>query len=334
MRGASDDEYNSIEDFTHIDRRQFCRRSLATVALGALAQSTLRTARAAEPAKTNKQASRYVDVHTHLGTVWSGGEQLTAEALLRWMDTADIAQAVVLPLVSPESSSYPITTDFVLAETKPFRDRLIPFCSIDPRTSYRGGVQGLLDMLKRYTDAGARGFGEHKPGVAIDDPRNMALYAACAELKLPLLFHLDEQRNTDAPGLPGLERVLKEFPESVFIGHGPGWWASISGQVAKADLGGYPKGEVTPGGAIDRLMEKYPGLYGDLSAGSGAQAISRDLKFGREFLIRRQDRLMFGTDFLAPGQDVPQLELFAKIDLPEKAAAKIFRENARRVLKT
>jgi predicted TIM-barrel fold metal-dependent hydrolase len=240
---------------------------------------------------------------------------------------------VVLPLVSPESSSYPISTDYVLSETKSFRDRLIPFCSIDPRTSYRGGAKGLLEMLRRYVELGAKGFGEHKPGVAIDDPRNMSLYAACAELKLPVLFHLDEQRNTDAPGLPGLERVLKEFPQGVFIGHGPGWWASIAGNVTKADLGGYPKGEVAPGGTIDRLMDKYPNLYGDLSAGSGAQAISRDAKFGREFLIRRQDRLMFGTDFLAPGQDVPQLELFAMIDLPKEAAANIFRENARRVIK-
>jgi predicted TIM-barrel fold metal-dependent hydrolase len=69
-----------------------------------------------------------------------------------------------------------------------------------------------------------------------------------------------------------------------------------------------------------------------LSAGSGASAITRDPKFGREFLIRRQDRLMFGTDFLAPGQDVPQLELFAKLDLPADAAEKIFRANARRLL--
>jgi len=315
-----------------VNRRQFCRSAAAAVALATVPQGSSRCARATDSKKPVNQY-RYIDVHTHLGTVWSGGEQLTAEALLRWMDAADIGQAVVLPLVSPESSSYPISTDFVLSETKPYRDRLIPFCSIDPRTSYRGGPKGLQDMLKRYTDAGARGFGEHKPGVAIDDPRNMALYAACAALKLPVLFHLDEQRNTDAPELPGLERVLKEFPESVFIGHGPGWWASIAGSITKADLGGYPKGEVAPGGAIDRLMDKYPGLYGDLSAGSGAQAISRDAKFGREFLIRRQDRLMFGTDFLAPGQDVPQLELFAKIDLPEKAAAKIFRDNARRVLK-
>ena len=66
---------------------------------------------------------------------------------------------------------------------------------------------------------------------------------------------------------------------------------------------------MTPGDAIDTLMNKYPNLYGDLSAGSGANAISRDKKFGRAFLIRCADRLMFGTDFLAPGQPVPQFEI-------------------------
>ena len=165
-------------------------------------------------------------------------------------------------------------------------------------------------MLRKYIDMGAKGFGEHKPGIAFDDPRNMAVFAACAEAGLPVLFHLDNQRNTDKPGLPGLEKVLQQNPKCTFIGHGPGWWASISGNLAQNELAGYPKGKVSPGGAIDRLMSKYPNIYGDLSAGSGANSISRDLKFGREFLIRRADRIMFGTDFLAPKQPVPQFELF------------------------
>jgi predicted TIM-barrel fold metal-dependent hydrolase len=227
-----------------------------------------------------------------------------------------------------------LTNEFVLAQTEPHRDRLIPFCCIDPRTSYNGGIKGLVEMLRRYVDAGAKGFGEHKPGVPIDDPRNMALYAACEELQLPLLFHLDNLRNTDAPGLPGLAKALAAHPGCNFIGHGPGWWASISGGVTARDLGGYPKGPVAPGGAMDALMEKFPNLYADLSAGSGAGAISRDLDFGREFLVRRQDRVMFGTDFLSPGQGVPQFELFEKtLKLPSEVAAKIERENARKLLK-
>jgi predicted TIM-barrel fold metal-dependent hydrolase len=188
-------------------------------------------------------------------------------------------------------------------------------------------------MLKRYVDQGARGFGEHKPGVTIDDPRNMTIYAACGQLGLPILFHLDEQRNMDAPGLPGLERALKQNPTTHFIGHGPGWWASISGNVTAADLARYPDGPVAAGGAIDRLMDAYPNLHGDLSAGSGAGAITRDMNFGREFLIRRADRLMFGTDFLSPGQEVPQIALFRQLDLPEEVQNKVFRDNARRLLK-
>jgi len=313
-------------DTTHtVSRRRFCRIFAGGAAFGLLGAGAYAQRREAP-------AGRYVDVHTHLGQTWNSTEPLSAEQLLRWMDAAGIAQAVVLPLINPEASSYPLTTDYVLGQTRPHRDRLIPFCSIDPRTSFRGGRQGLVDMLKRYLDAGAKGFGEHKPGLPIDDPRNLAIYAACAELKLPLLFHLDNERNTDKPGLPGLELALRAAPDCPFIGHGPGWWASISGDATQADLGGYPRSKPTPGGAIDRLMEKYPNLYGDLSAGSGVRAITRDLDFGREFFIRRADRLMFGTDFLAPGQEVPQLELFGSIELPEEVQRKVYRENARKLL--
>jgi predicted TIM-barrel fold metal-dependent hydrolase len=307
-----------------LTRRTFCQAA----AVGALSLA----ARAAS-AQDKFPKGKYVDMHTHIGQTWTHTQPLSAEELLRWMDAHDIAQAVVLPLTSPESSSYLITSDFVLAETKPFRNRLIPFCSIDPRTSYTGGAKGLLDMLKRWIDLGAKGFGEHKPGVNFDDPRNMALYAACNELKFPLLFHIDNQRNMDKTGLPGLENAIKANPDVNFIGHGPGWWASISGGISEAELGGYPKGKVNPGGAIDTLMDKYPNIYADLSAGSGAGAIDRDLAFGREFLIRRADRVCFGTDFLAPAQGVPQFELFEqKLTLPEEVQAKIFRNNARKLL--
>lgn len=311
------------------DQKPTRRNFIAGLAAAtALAPFSSPRARAVEPS-----AGRYFDMHTHLGQTWNSTDVLTAEALLRWMDAHSIAQAVVLPLVSPEASSFPLTSDFVLAQTKPYRDRLIPFCSIDPRTSYRGGLKGLIDMLKVYIDAGAKGFGEHKPGIAVDDPRSLLIYEACGEVGLPLLFHLDNQRNTDKPGLPGLAKALAHAPNCIFIGHGPGWWASISGSAQQGDLGGYPKGKVTPGGAIDALMDKSPNIYGELSAGSGANSISRDLEFGRDFLIRRQDRVMFGTDFLSPGQGVPQFDLFEKkLELPEEIEAKILRDNARKLL--
>jgi predicted TIM-barrel fold metal-dependent hydrolase len=315
-----------------LNRREFSK-SLTTFSIAGLAGGlTLPTLYAAE--SKNKKASKYIDMHTHIGTTWNGNKELTPKGLLDWMDKHDVEKAVLLPLVSPESSSFLLLTEPALKAAKDHPDRFIPFCSIDPRTSVRGGLKGFVSVIKAWVDQGAKGFGEHKVGLNFDDPLMMTVYAACQEVGIPLLFHMDTQRGKDEPGLPRLEHALATFPKLNFIGHGPGWWASISGDIkTKKDLGSYPKGPVALGGAIDRLMAKYPNIYGDLSAGSGANSISRDKAFGREFMIRRQDRLMFGTDYLQPGQPVPQFELFDSLDLPKNVQAKIFKKNAQRVLK-
>lgn len=309
-------------------RRDFVRGAAAAAAAASMPALLPAQESAAKP------KGKYIDVHTHIGQTWNHQEPLSVKALLEWMDEHEIAQACVLPLTSPEASGYLITVDYVLQETKPHRDRLIPFCSIDPRTTYTHQRHGLRYIIKKWVDAGAKGFGEHKPGVAVDHPGNREIYAVCNEMKLPLIFHLEggkEPRNFDKPGLPGLEAMIKEFPDVNFIGHGPGWWASISGDVTE-DLSGYPKKPVAPGGAIERLMDKYPNIYGDLSAGSGNNALARDLEFAKGFIARRQDRLMFGTDYLSPGQKVGQFETLSGLDMPADVQAKIFRDNARRVI--
>src|SRR5580698_934021 len=145
-----------------LTRRSFTR-ACASTALLALTAPPINTARAAEPLPKGK----FVDIHTHLGQTWNTTKDLTAEDLLKWMDDHEVAQAVVLPLVSPESSSYLLTTESILAKTQPHRDRLIPFCCIDPRTSFSGGPKAVQAMLQKYVDQGAKGFGEHKNGLPI-----------------------------------------------------------------------------------------------------------------------------------------------------------------------
>ncbi len=317
-----------------ITRRQFIPRALATTAGYAVVSSQVIAGE--ETSGTGSQQG-YFDIHVHLTQRWYGEKHglLTATHLLHWMDAHEIERAAVLPLVSPESFWYPITTEYVLSETQPYRDRLIPFCAIDPRAlaTHLTDRQQVIDMLARYRDAGARGFGEHKPALAIDDANSMRLYDACSELKLPVLFHLDNKANMDRPGLPGLAKVLGSFPELPFIGHGKGWWASISGGLQQADLHvGYAKGPVVQGGAIDLLMDRFTNLYGDLSS-SGAHAVLRDRKFGQEFLIRRADHLLFGTDYYSLTQrDFQQFELHDTFHLPPDVQRKIFHENADHLL--
>ena len=310
-----------------IARRTFVGQSLAM----AFAMSNF--LRAAD----DRTRPEYLDIHVHLAQQWYGEKHgaLTATQLLRWMDANQIEQAAVLPLVSPEAFWYPVTTEFVLRETEPFRDRLIPFCAIDPRVigTHLTDQQQLVDMLLRYRDAGARGLGEHKPQLAIDDPLSMRLYEAASKVKLPVLFHMDNKANMDRPGLPGLAKTLAAFPDLPFIGHGKGWWASIAGGLTQEDLHvSYPEGPVQPGGAIDKLMDQFPNLYGDLSS-SGAHAMLRDREFGQEFLVRRADRLLFGTDYYDLTQrEFLQFSLFDAFTLPSDVQRKISRENSQRLL--
>ena len=203
------------------------------------------------------------------------------------------------------------------------------------RTGHVAGVKGLIEILKRYQDAGCKGLGEHKTGLHFDAPQQMYLYEACDTVGFPILFHLDDIRNPDTPGLPRLENVLKTFPELPLIGHAAGFWASISGDATFEDFGRYPNvpTPVAPGGALDRLMEKYPNLYGDLSEPGGEKAIARDLKFGREFIIRHADQLLFGTDVLMPEQQIPQFTLLDSLKLPEEVQYKIYRGNAIKLLR-
>ena len=144
-----------------------------------------------------------------------------------------------------------------------------------------------------------------------------------------MLLHFQHDRyNTSYERFP---RILEKFPKVNFIGHAQTFWANIDAKHPDQKML-YPKGPVTAGGLTDKYLSDYPNLFGDLSAGSGHNALNRDLEFTRSFIARRQDRLMFGTDYLSPGQKVPQFELFDKLALAPDVQARIFSDNARRVI--
>jgi predicted TIM-barrel fold metal-dependent hydrolase len=161
----------------------------------------------------------------------------------------------------------------------------------------------------------------------------MTLYEACQTVGLPVLFHLDDIRCIDEAGFPHLKKVLETFPQLPLIGHECGFWAGISGDCTADDLHGYPKRPVVPGGAIDKLMDAHRNLYCDLSGPGGVGAFQRDPEFGRRFLLRWADRVLFGTDYLATGQDIPHFAFFESLELPDDVKYKIYRGNAIRLLK-
>ena len=206
-----------------------------------------------------------------------------------------------------------------------FPDFFVPFCMIDPREA---------DFDRRfddYVEKGFRGYGEMKLRLRVDNDDCKRVYARCAEVGWPVLFHMDRALKPGGQwymtNVKRLEPVLDEFPDTIFIGHGPGWWAEISGDADEA-LVPYPDGPVTEGGRLPRLLREYDNLYADISAGSGHRALSRDPDFGRQFVLDLQDKLLYGTD----NYDTKHQELLRSMDLPEEVFAKITRENATRLV--
>jgi hypothetical protein len=91
------------------------------------------------------------------------------------------------------------------------------------------------------------------------------------------------------------ERYIETFPTVKFIGHAIDWWGAIDRNYS-LEKGNYPRGRVTPRGLTDQWLTRYPNLYCDLSATSGDTSLLRDPDFAKDFVIRHQNKIMFGTD--------------------------------------
>ena len=88
--------------------------------------------------------------------------------------------------------------------------------------------------------------------------------------------------------------VLKAHPQTRFIGHADAFWANVSADYRNEAA--YPTGPIVRGGVTDRWLGDYPNLFGDISANSGNNALSRDPEFTADFLARHQGKLLFGSD--------------------------------------
>lgn len=287
-----------------------------------------------------------IDIHAHIGRVGRRrADTLSAEQLVAKMDAWGIERACVLPLADcPEGWYLHNTTDDVLAACERHPDRLIPFCLVDPRFGDATADTDFGDLLAEYKERGCVGLGEFIPSLYFDDPRCLNLYRQAGEAGLPVLFDMTATLEhgygvVDDPGLPRLERALRECPDTIFVGHGPAFWSEVSADVPEAERGGYPSGPVKREGAVPRLLAACPNLWADLSAGSGHNALTRDPAFGLEFLDRFQDKLLFGTDVLRHDQgeaDVPIIGTLRRIHaegrLSDAAFQQIAHANATRLL--
>ncbi len=284
----------------------------------------------------------YIDIHAHAyrKPCPFPNRFATPEELLPLYDKIGIEKAVLLPLVSPEVY-LPQSNDDILEMAEKWPDRFIPFCNVDPRALTNNYDAPLGDLLRYFRDRGCRGIGEVMPNIPFLHPLALNLFKHVQEVGFPLIFDGSTIKPGyglyDDPGLPQLERCLQLFPILIFLGHGPPFWAEIARLETPMSRAGYPKGKVEEEGVVPKLMRKYPNLWGDLSSGSGYNALTRDPDYGVKFLNEFQYRLAFCTDICYPDATpaLPALlENFKKQDLLSEAVfEKIAPGNAIRLLK-
>lgn len=278
-----------------------------------------------------------IDAHNH--PEWHGH---TIERFIENMDTNRIDITWLLTWEAPEDeyspsllSSIPhrekygpIPFNKVVEYIKQKPDRFIPGYAPDPRRPE--AIDLLAGAISLY---GVRIYGELKLRMMYDNPDALRMFRFCGKKGLPVVVHIDYEFETGVSyprpswwyggGIEAFERAIIKCPETIFVGHGPGFWAHISGDD-KFDKEVYPSGKVIEGGKIVEMLRKYPNLYCDVSAFSGLNALKRDIEFGKKFILEFQDRIMFARDYF----DSKHKEFFDSLGLAKKILDKIYYKNA------
>lgn len=197
------------------------------------------------------------------------------------------------------------------------------------------GLPGARAEIERWLKRGALGIGEQKFKVDCDSPAIEEVAELAREYWVPVLLHF--QHNTYNLHIERFHKILEKFPRVNFIGHAQTWWSNIDKNSDQKTM--YPAGKVAPGGLTDRLLTEYPNMYGDLSAGSGSNALNRDPEFTRGFLERHQDKLLFGSDCedlagTGPGCTGAQIiETVRRLASSKAIERKLLYENAKKMFR-
>jgi len=316
-----------------------------------------------------KPAFPAIDVHNHLG---GGAEFLTAErvnAYLQVMD--DCGVDTVVNLDGGWDDELQQTLD-ALDNAHPGRFltfALLNFDGIDEE----GWTAREVERLRQSFNKGAKGLKIHK-GLGLtfryadgrlmpaDDPKLDPIWHLCGELHRPVMIHtsdpaafftpldrfnerwheLNEHSNwlffgdkfpAQAVLLAQFTHVVEKHPETTFIG---------------AHFGNYAEDLQTVG----QWLDKYPNLYIDIDA--RISELGRQPYSARRFIIKYQDRVMFGTDTTPRAEAFRIYYRFLETDdeyfdaapshhrqgfwniygifLPREVLEKVYRTNAQRVL--
>ncbi len=305
----------------------------------------------------------FIDVHNH-----QPASRMTAEESAKLVADMDGLNMAVMVNLSGGSGE---TFQKGWAALGRHPRRFAQFANVDfEKISEPGFGENAARQLEADVRNGARGlkvfknlgmFLKDKDGsrVRTDDPRLDPIWAKCAELGIPVLIHTGEpvafwepfdrfnerwlelkefpNRRRDSPQFAPFEQTLGEqhnvfrrHPRTVFINAHLGW---LGHDLAR----------------LGKLMDELPNMYTEI--GAVLHELGRQPRMAREFLIRHQDRVLFGKDIWAPEeyhvyfrtlQTADEYFPYYRkrhafwrlygLDLPDEVLKKIYYQNALRII--
>lgn len=269
-------------------RRKFLSASVATLAAGGC--------RLSDHAASTKapRAEPILDIHQHLP--YSGR---TGEELLKHQKLMGVTHTVLLPAGSPVARPStlmgkanglfgagvdPNPTAYAFARQHP--GKVWFFANEVP------DLPNAREEIEKQLKLGAIGIGEVKFILDCDSVHLQRIYELAGAYQVPILMHFS--REGFNKGIERFYKMLEKYPRVNFIGHARTFWANVDKNCDQEI--DYPKTPVTPGGITDRYLSDYPNMWGDISAGSGQNSLTRDEGHARWFVNKHQNKIVFGSD--------------------------------------
>lgn len=252
--------------------------------------------------------------------------------LLSWETPKDEYDHTYCNKITPGVGDYPVPFSRCLSYAERAPEKFILGYAPDPRLPDSiGRLEAAIDIY------GVKVYGELKLRMMYDNPDALRMFRFCGKKGLPVLVHIDYEFDTGVlyprpsywygGGIEAFERAVKACPETIFIGHAPGFWSHISGDD-QYDKNPYCPDKVATGGKLIEMFHRYSNLYGDISATSGWNALHRDPEFAVSFIMEFQDRLLYGRDQF----DNIHQDFLNSLPLPQDVLFKIYSGNALRLL--
>ena len=264
------------------------------------------------PAHSIDRAKYYViDVHNHVNDAARIEEHMAPERVIQVMDNTNVKTVVIL------TGMWGDKVQKVIDEmVKPYPGRFIVFSQIDWSKIDDPDFSG--EMVRQLDDAvhrGARGLKvlkdlglevRDKSGklLAVDDPRMDPIWEECGRLRIPVSIHVSDPEAFFHPIDNTNERYeeLIEHPDWSFYGQG---FPSKESLLAARDrmfakhphttfvslhVANWPENL----DYVSNLLDTHPNVM--VEFGAREAELGRQPRRAREFFLKYQDRIMFGTD--------------------------------------